>query len=114
LLILFARRHSYSYLAVRWTNRFCCTKLGADSSPSPWNSLWALGGSRVRRPGASFASFTFFTGMVLSGRQHPSQREIHGYRKKKKNMKNTHKPHVSCGFRRKLSSYLGMKEAERR
>jgi hypothetical protein len=35
-------------------------------------------------------------------------------RKKKKKKRNKHKPHVSCGFRIKLSSYLGMKEAERR
>jgi hypothetical protein len=35
-------------------------------------------------------------------------------KKKEKKKRNNYKPHVSCDFRIKLSSYLGMKEAERR
>jgi hypothetical protein len=35
-------------------------------------------------------------------------------KKKEKKERNNYKPHVSCGFRIKLSSYRGMKEAERR
>jgi hypothetical protein len=52
--------------------------------------------------------------MFLSGWQHPTGGEIYVLRKKKKKERNNHKPHLSCGFRIKLSSYLGMKEAERR
>lgn len=62
---------------------------------------------------ASFTSFTFFSGMVLSGWQSDWERN-RCIKKKEKKERNNHKPHVSCGFRIKLSSCRGMKEAERR
>jgi hypothetical protein len=55
-----------------------------------WENCFGMGGE-VGLP-ASFTSFTFFSGMVLSGWQTPTGREIYVLRKKKKRRETTINP----------------------